>query len=58
MKSSVFLNGRFIGFHDKGEKLAGEIRDRRRKGEISRQSNVARTRSSSTRTRAVPCAPS
>ncbi|OIO28618.1 DNA-directed RNA polymerase subunit B [Candidatus Micrarchaeota archaeon CG_4_10_14_0_2_um_filter_60_11] len=41
MKSSVFLNGRFIGFHDKGEKLAGEIRDRRRKGEISRQSNVA-----------------
>ncbi len=40
MKSSVFLNGRFVGFHDNGGKLAEEIRDRRRKAEVDSQLNV------------------
>ncbi|MFH0971666.1 MAG: DNA-directed RNA polymerase subunit B [Candidatus Micrarchaeota archaeon] len=40
MKCSVFLNGRFVGFHDKGGELAGELRDRRRKGEVENQMNV------------------
>ncbi|MEK6954651.1 MAG: DNA-directed RNA polymerase subunit B [Candidatus Micrarchaeota archaeon] len=40
MKSSVFLNGRFIGFHDDGRKLAGELRDKRRKGELSPHANI------------------
>ncbi len=41
MRSSVFLNGRFLGFHDHGEKLAHELRDKRRKGELDLQANVA-----------------
>lgn len=41
MRSSVFLNGRFVGFHDNGEKLAAEVRDKRRKGELDPQTNVA-----------------
>ncbi|NUN11889.1 DNA-directed RNA polymerase subunit B [Candidatus Micrarchaeota archaeon] len=39
--SSVFLNGRFVGFHDKGEKLVDELRDQRRKGELDSELNVA-----------------
>ena len=41
MKSSIFLNGRFVGFHENGGKLADEIRDKRRKGEIDLQANVS-----------------
>ncbi len=43
MKTSVFLNGRFIGFYDEGELLAEELRERRRKGEVDYQMNVAFT---------------
>ncbi|MBI4360692.1 DNA-directed RNA polymerase subunit B [Candidatus Micrarchaeota archaeon] len=41
MKCSVFLNGRFAGFHDNGDKLAEELRKKRRAGEVSAQMNVA-----------------
>ncbi len=41
MKSSVFLNGRFVGFHDKGEKFVDELRSMRRNGEMDPQANVA-----------------
>lgn len=41
MKTSVYLNGRFVGFHDNGDKLAKEIRDRRRSGELHYTVNVA-----------------
>ncbi len=41
MKSSVFLNGRFVGFHDRGDKLADEIRQKRRGGDVDTQTNVA-----------------
>lgn len=40
MKSSVFLNGRFVGFHDNGDKLVEELRDRRREGEVDSQMNI------------------
>ncbi len=40
-KASVYLNGRFVGFADSGEKLAGELRDQRRSGEITPFANVA-----------------
>lgn len=35
------MNGRFVGFHDHGGKLAVEMRDQRRKGELSADVNVA-----------------
>ncbi len=41
MKSSVFINGRLVGFTENGEKLASELRDKRRKGELDYQLNVA-----------------
>jgi len=41
MRASVFLNGRFVGFHDNGEKLVKELRDRRRAGSLDPYSNVA-----------------
>lgn len=41
MKSSIFLNGRFVGFHDSGEKLANEIKEKRRKGDLDSQVNIA-----------------
>ena len=41
VKSSVFLNGRFVGFHDNGEKLAEEVRQKRRAGEVDLQTNVS-----------------
>ncbi|MFH1750106.1 MAG: DNA-directed RNA polymerase subunit B [Candidatus Micrarchaeota archaeon] len=41
MKSAVFLNGRFVGFHESGDKLAAEIRDKRRKGELDGYANVS-----------------
>ncbi len=40
-KASVFINGRFIGFSDDGAKLAKEMRDKRRSGEVDFQTNVA-----------------
>ncbi len=40
MRTSVFLNGRFVGFHDNGEKLSAELREKRRKGELDTQTNV------------------
>ena len=39
MKTSVYLNGRLIGFHDKGSQLVSELRNRRRNGSISPQVN-------------------
>ena len=41
MKASVFLNGKFVGFHENGEKLAQEVREKRRAGEMDSQMNVA-----------------
>ncbi len=41
MKSSVYLNGRFVGFHENGEKLARELRELRRNNELPLQTNVA-----------------
>ena len=41
MKTSVYLNGRFVGFHDKGEKLVDELRLMRRTGELDPQSNIS-----------------
>jgi len=39
-RAAVFLNGRVIGTTTDGEKLAQEIRERRRRGEFSDQVNV------------------
>ncbi|OIO26793.1 DNA-directed RNA polymerase subunit B [Candidatus Micrarchaeota archaeon CG_4_10_14_0_2_um_filter_55_9] len=41
MKTSIFLNGRFTGFHDDGEVLAEEIRGKRREGKMDSEVNVA-----------------
>ncbi len=41
MKSSVFVNGKLVGFSEDGEKIAKDIRDKRRQGEIDTQTNVA-----------------
>lgn len=38
-KTSVYLNGRLIGFHEKGSQLVSELRNRRRGGSISPQVN-------------------
>ena len=40
-KTSVYLNGRFVGFVEDGEKLAKEVREKRRAGEADQQANVA-----------------
>lgn len=40
-KTSVFLNGRFVGYAANGERLTEELRDKRRKGQLERQVNVA-----------------
>lgn len=39
--SYIFINGKFVGETNEPEKLVKEIRERRRKGEISYQVNVA-----------------
>jgi len=39
--SKIFLNGRLIGYHPDGEKLAREIRRRRRAGMLDPEVNVA-----------------
>ncbi len=41
MKCSVFLNGRFVGFTENGDKLAKELREKRRASEIPPEVNVA-----------------
>ncbi len=41
MKATVFLNGRFVGFHENGERLAKEIREKRRTGELPYSINVS-----------------
>lgn len=41
MKSSVYLNGRFLGFHENGDKLARELRELRRGKELPTQTNVS-----------------
>ncbi|MFA4945925.1 MAG: DNA-directed RNA polymerase subunit B [Candidatus Micrarchaeia archaeon] len=40
-KASIFLNGRFVGFHNAGDKLAAEFRERRRRGEFPPTANIA-----------------
>ncbi len=40
-KSSVYINGRFMGFNENGEKLAKELREKRRQGQLDAQVNVA-----------------
>jgi len=40
-RASVYLNGRLIGTHHSGAMLANEIRELRRRGELSDQVNVA-----------------
>ncbi|MEW5955601.1 MAG: DNA-directed RNA polymerase subunit B, partial [Candidatus Micrarchaeota archaeon] len=40
-KASVYLNGRFVGFVEDGGKLAKELREKRRAGELDVQMNVA-----------------
>ncbi|MBI5176948.1 DNA-directed RNA polymerase subunit B [Candidatus Micrarchaeota archaeon] len=40
-KASVYLNGRFVGFSDNGEKLARELREKRREGAVHYHTNVA-----------------
>jgi DNA-directed RNA polymerase subunit B len=39
--AKVFIDGNIIGYHDASEGLARELRDRRRRGEISTEINVA-----------------
>jgi DNA-directed RNA polymerase subunit B' len=39
-KTSVFLNGRLIGFHESGPSLARELREKRRAGTITHEMNV------------------
>ncbi len=41
MKTSVFLNGRFTGFHDDGETLVEELRKKRREGALDPEVNAA-----------------
>lgn len=40
-KTAVYLNGRLIGFHEDGEKLANELIEKRRGGGVSGQANFA-----------------
>ncbi len=40
-KTAVYLNGRLIGFHEEGEKLASELIEKRRAGGLSPQTNFA-----------------
>ncbi|MFH1247157.1 MAG: hypothetical protein V1644_02135, partial [Candidatus Micrarchaeota archaeon] len=39
-KGSVYINGRFVGFCENGEKLSRELRDKRRQGQLDHQVNV------------------
>lgn len=40
-KTAVYLNGRLVGFHEKGDSLVSSLREKRRTGAISRQVNFA-----------------
>lgn len=40
-KTAVYLNGRLVGFHEDGSALTASLREKRRSGIISRQSNFA-----------------
>ncbi|MCX8158592.1 MAG: DNA-directed RNA polymerase subunit B [Candidatus Diapherotrites archaeon] len=40
-KAKVYINGRLIGFHPNGEKLAKELIQKRREGKIEHQVNIA-----------------
>jgi len=40
-KSSVFLNGRLVGFHENGKELASNLRSLRRDGAISSEVNIS-----------------
>ncbi len=40
-KVSVYINGRFVGFCEDGEKIAKDLRERRRQGQLDPQINVA-----------------
>ncbi len=40
-KSSVYINGRFMGFNENGERMAKELREKRRQGQLDPQVNVA-----------------
>jgi len=40
-KTAVYLNGRLVGFHEKGDALVDSLREKRRGGVISRQVNFA-----------------
>ncbi len=46
VKTTVFLNGRFVGFTENGEKLARDIREKRRSGNLPPELNVAFYKSS------------
>ncbi|MFH0834839.1 MAG: DNA-directed RNA polymerase subunit B [Candidatus Micrarchaeota archaeon] len=41
MKTGVFINGRLVGFHENGDRLASSLRKMRREGELDEQTNVA-----------------
>ncbi len=41
MKASVYLNGRFVGFVEDGERLVQGIREKRREGQLDLQVNAA-----------------
>ena len=41
MNTSIFVNGKFVGFHENGRKLTEELREKRRSNEISPDVNIA-----------------
>src|SRR3989344_1266735 len=41
MKTTVYLNGRFVGFSEAGEKLVKELREKRRDGEMHHHVSVS-----------------
>ncbi len=39
-RTSIYLNGRFVGYHPDGKNLAGRLRERRRMNELNYQVNI------------------